>query len=295
MAAAKIELRKIRDFGTVISDDFAFIKQEFKPLFRSVLLYAGVFILATGIFQGLTYGQHNIWNEILNSRHTPEDRANPFDRILTANYFIALFCSFLAQASIVTAVACYMKAYKDNGNESPASQEVWALFSHYIFPVAGISFVLGLLTLLGFALCIIPGIYLFIVLAPIPFVIIIEDDRSFNVFGRCFDLIKENFWPSLGLYFVLAIIYSVCASIIGAILGAIAGLAGYFTTKDISTSIGLVYGIFSVIPYLFIIILYTGIGLNYFSLEEKLDGTGMMEKINAMGSNETNDTDEAHY
>lgn len=295
MAATKIELRKIRDFGSVISDDFTFIKQEFKPLFKSVLLYAGIFILATGIFQGLTYGQHGIWNEILSSKYTPEEHSNPFDRILTVNYAIALFCSFLAQVSIATVVACYLKAYKNNDNASPTPQEVWELFGHYFFPVAGISFLLGLLTLVGFALCVIPGIYLFILLAPVPFVIVIEDNRSLNVFSRCSDLIKENFWSSLGLYFVLAIIYSVCSGVIGAILGSVAGLIGYFTTKDISATIGLVYGIFSIIPYLFIIILYIGIGLNYFSLEEKLDGTGMMEKINAMGNDETDNINEAHY
>ena len=40
----KVEFRKVRDFGEVISDTFLFMKQNFKPLFKAFFYLCGFFL-----------------------------------------------------------------------------------------------------------------------------------------------------------------------------------------------------------------------------------------------------------
>src|ERR1700739_1981383 len=48
----KIELRKVRDFGTLFNDSIAFLRINYKSFFGTILFLAGPFILMTGLLSG---------------------------------------------------------------------------------------------------------------------------------------------------------------------------------------------------------------------------------------------------
>src|ERR1700743_2770236 len=50
-----LELRKSRDFGQIISDSFVFLRQNFKPLFRYLLVICGFFILVGTVTSTMQY------------------------------------------------------------------------------------------------------------------------------------------------------------------------------------------------------------------------------------------------
>ena len=183
----------------------------------------------------------------------------------------------------------YVKLYDIKGGISPTVEEVWKEMLHYIVPVFFYSILLGIIVGLGCVLCVAPGIYLMVVFAPVNFIFIIEDLSFGNAYSRCFYLIKENFWNSLGLYLVVYLIYAFSSGVIGVGTSVIAGFAAYFTTKDIAATVRIVSGILSVFQQVFYIIFSVSIALQYFNLVEQKDGAGLLRRIENLGD-DTADT-----
>src|SRR3546814_19397011 len=84
----KINLREERDFGRKISDTFLFLQQNFGPLFKSLLYYAGPVALVAGVFMGLY--QSNFMG--LNPESLASANDNPFQflaqNVFNLNYII---------------------------------------------------------------------------------------------------------------------------------------------------------------------------------------------------------------
>ncbi|WP_447640929.1 MULTISPECIES: hypothetical protein [Chitinophagaceae] len=295
MASEKIQLRRIRTFGDTLNDVLQFLKQEFKPLLRGFFLICGIFILATAVLYGMYYGgASSIWTSIFKGRDYSYE-SNTYTRSMFGiKYFLSLASIMLVQILVYNYVACYLKAYDEkNGSGSPTLEEVWMVFRKNVLVVFFYGIVLSILVVLGTVFCLIPGVYLGTVFAPFACIIIMEDNKHLgNVFNRCFTLIRENFWPCLGLYIVSSLLANTCSGIIGILIGGIGGLISYFTTKDIGASLGIFSGISQIFSAAFSIILYLTIGMQYFSLEEKQNGTGLMARIQNM-NNDTDDQDRA--
>jgi predicted PurR-regulated permease PerM len=140
-------------------------------------------------------------------------------------------------------------------------------------------------------ICCLPVFYVATVLAPFPFAVMMEDLDFTSAFNRCFQIIKNNFWISLATYIVAAMIYYFSTLIIGAVIGLLAGLGTYFTTRDFGTTMGIVTSILNIFSSMFSMVLVISIALNYFNLTEQFDGTGIMRKIDNLGSTENNNFD----
>jgi hypothetical protein len=279
MAQQKIQLRKIRDFGENFSDTFQFIRQEFKPLLTSFILICGIFILANAILTGIFQKQAlSILDDMV--KGVFYERTVPF----TPTYFILIGVSIMSLSVMRTVVSVYMKYY-DEKRTSPTVQEVWKGFAKYFLRIFLFSIPRYVLIIVGFVFCIAPGVYLLVVLMPYSFILTNENESFGESFGRCFDLVKENFWMSLAIYLIAFLIFSISSSLIGFTVSAIAGLASYFTTKELSSTLAIVTSILSVVQYFFYIIFFVSAGLHYYNLVETRDGTGLARRLENLGSN----------
>src|SRR6202007_1524506 len=103
---SKIELAKPRDFGEIISDTFAFVKQNLKPLLKYFFIFCGFFLLATGATEILTQIQalDRINNFNPNSFDNP---MSPF-AVFTPAYFLNLFFLMLEYLSIAIMTLSFM-------------------------------------------------------------------------------------------------------------------------------------------------------------------------------------------
>jgi hypothetical protein len=279
MAQQKIQLRKIRDFGENFSDTFQFIRQEFKPLLISFTLVAGIFMLINAILTGIFEKQAlSVLDDMVKGVF--------YERtvIFTPTYFILIGVSIMSMAAMRTVVSVYMKYYDENG-VSPTVQEVWRGFVKYFLKVFLFSVPRYVLIIIGFIFCIAPGVYILVALMPYSFIIISENESFGESFGRCFDIIKENFWISVAIYLIAFLIFSVSSGAIGFTVSAIAGLASYFTTKELSSTLAIVMSVLSVVQYFFYIIFFVSAGLHYYNLVETRDGTGLARRLENLGSN----------
>jgi hypothetical protein len=282
---SKIELARPRDFGEIISDTFAFIKQNFKPLLKYFFIFCGFFLLATGATDTLnqiqTLNRFNNYNP--NSFDNP---TGPFSAF-TPTYFLTLFFMLVEYMAITIMTLSFMALYKQKGNEVPETEEMWGYFKFYFFRVAGSAFVVSILIILASLLCLIPGIYLYPIMTLVFPIIIIENASFGYAFNQSFKLIKDNWWPTFGVLVVISIILSV-ASVILVLPSAIftAGSIFLHMTRGTSTSVTgvVVTTILKQFAHVFQILGVVATGLIYFNLHETKEGTGLMERINQFGA-----------
>jgi flagellar biosynthesis protein FlhB len=292
MASSKIELRKIRDFGANLSDTFEFIRQNFKPLLLSFFAISGIFILlqaiSYGTFEsGIFRGAKLQGNVFTGSRIFFVQ--NMFRQYLTGSFFLYIFFAWLGFASMNVCVGAYMKHYDQHSGEKPDLEEVWTIFKRYYLKVLILSIPVAVITVLGYFLCFLPGVFLTVVFVPFPWVIIMEDASLGEGISRCFELNRSFFWVSFGIYLVAYLIYSFASGIIGLMIGTLTGLITYLTTKDLGSTIGIVTSVLRVFTYIFYIIFLVSAMLHYFSLAEQHDATGMLHRIDQMGKDTGDD------
>lgn len=217
-----------------------------------------------------------------------------FSEIFGLNYFIVIGLSLVTYTVVQTTVAAYLSLYDESG-AAPSVKEVWDKSLKSFLPVFIAGIFAFIMVLVGMIFCLIPGIYLAVVLLPYPFVIVNEKLSVFESFNRCFQLIKGNFWQALGIYFLSYLVVFISASAIGLIIGFIGGLLSYFSTERVDTTVGVVTSILNIIQYLFYLVLFVSIGLNYYNLVERKEATGLSRRIDSFGEDNflnTNKTEE---
>lgn len=284
MVPQKITLKKIRDLSDNLSDSFQFIRQEFKPLIKSFLLIAGVFLIAnaimTGFFQRDSFG----FLEALDKGGLYSER-KIFDTLFTPSYFLIIGLSYLSLLAMRLALASYMKLYNELQG-SPSTEEVWKCFIRYFPKVILYSIPEFLFIIIGLIFCILPGIYLLVVLTPFQFVMVFENTNFTDTFKRCFAIIKNNFWISLGIYLIAYLIYSFASGIIGLVVSILVGAVSYMTTKEVSTTLTVSMSFLNFIGYAFYLVFLVTAFLNYTSIAESHDGSGLAERLSHLGEKE---------
>jgi hypothetical protein len=150
----------------------------------------------------------------------------------------------------------------------------------------------GILTFIGYLLCVIPGIYIsipFYLLFPI---LIFENKKVGAVFSACFDLIKDNWWITFASVIVLGLLWYLI-SMVFTLPSMIYIWVKMFTSIqenslsdpssmfDIGTVILTV--IASALQYLAYVFMPIGAAFIYFNLNEQKNQTGILEQIDRLG------------
>src|SRR5579871_3946578 len=259
MAEQKVELRKIRDFGENLNDTFLFIRQNFKPLIKIFFAICGVFMIGHAIFNGLFESQaFGVFDQF--RRGFTSRRASSFDTVFTPEYFLTILLAWLSFVAIRVTIGSYIKFYLENDGAHPTIADVWKYFTRYYFRVLFYTIPVAIIICIGMVCCLVPGIYLMVVLVPFDYILIVENAGFTDAFNRCFAIVKDNFWISLGIYIVAGLIYWFGTLIIGMVVGVIIGLSAYFTTDNIGTTAGMVTSFLNIFSSTFYIIFLVSAG-----------------------------------
>jgi hypothetical protein len=215
---------------------------------------------------------------------------NGFSRVFSlvwAYLILAVFILLQIVALNVT-ILSFITLYKQKNNTIPTSEEMWGYIKYFYLRILGASIVLYLLIGLGMVFCLLPGIYLLVVFALVPPVMIIENTSFGYAFNKSFRLIKDNWWVTFGVIVVIWIVLYVlnlAISIPSMILGA--GNVFLHITKHstaLSLPVAIITTLVSSITYFFNILMIVAVSLCYFNLSETKEGTGLMERINQFGA-----------
>ena len=206
MEQPKIEFRQIRDFGEVINDTFIFLKQNYKPLLRTVFIISSLFILANIVFSSINlyYMQKTV------SLNGGKYNSVVISRSLQGTVLVGLF-SFVTLYVISLATYSYISVYVEKKRETPNLEEVWTYSKYYALRFLWANFLAVIILIVGFVFCIIPFFYLWPIISLALSAIVLENGDIFSSFTRGFKLIKENWWMSFGTLIILTAIYYACA------------------------------------------------------------------------------------
>lgn len=277
MNPRKIEFQQYRDFGQILSATFEFLRENFKPLGKALIFLVGPFILLSGIFGGLYQ------KEIFSFTPTSTSLSQ-----FGLSFGIYVLFSFLTVMMLINTIYSYITIYIKKEDESVIEvDDVWNEVKKNILKIILLSIGYTITTILAFVLLIIPGIYVSVALMILYIVAIHEDKGYFDAMSRCFYLIKNKWWFTFGLLFVLGLIQG----FMGFLFQIPQYIAMFFVAfnsfdgsgMDSTTEIiFIVTTIISSLNFLFYSISFVGIAFHYFSLVEQKEAKGLLNKIESI-------------
>lgn len=279
----KIEFRKRRDFGEIISVTFEFIRQNFSQL-GMVMLYVG---LPLSVLLGVSTA---LYQSSVAEAQSSGDLSALFTSFISPYYLMTIALTLLLYAGVTGAAYSYILRYLSQADSSTIRVDAVLNDTINSAPmVISTSLLLGLL--LFFAaipsifLLFIPLIYLGAVLAPLLFMRYYEKIGFFDAFSRCFKLAQSEWWKVFGVVVVLSLVgyfISLAFSIPSVILSIIISFASARgeAPSDIMT---IIFAVFSAISSFGTVIQFAlasiGIAFVYFDLVERKEASGLLNRI----------------
>lgn len=299
MSTQYVEIRKSRDFGEIISATFDFLRIHFKSISLSLLFYAGPFSFIGGVGYGMMNGQMFDLDTLTQGSVTS---------IINLVIFGSIFYVFLLLATMMSIliINTYIDLVEKSENHGPISHtQLWSVAKERI----GVTIVTAIVTFMmigiGVMFCILPGIWFLIPLSMIYIIRFQEPHLGLvDAIKRSFDIVKDNWWMTFGIYIVMAMIVGVLSQIFSVptlIMTMISGITMYSEPSNsysiFMTILNVLFGIiYTVGTLLLSSITYVSMGFQYFSLLEKKDPSSLMKKIELIGVKKSNkdDNDETY-
>lgn len=307
-----INLFQQRDFGDKINVTFQYITQNFKSFALALLYIVGPVALVAGITAGLM--QSNVFSSI-SVNVDPDEKNNPFAAVqmlqnfLSPAFWLAMLFSLLAILAVSLVTYAHMKVYaqktaeinvpKDaSGAVDITVNEVWEEVQPMIGRAILISVLGAIITFVACFVFLIPGIYVGVVFSLALAVTAFEETDFGATWSRCFTLIRDKWWSTFGLVFVMGII----SGVIGLFFAIPAGLIGLLAGAKLlpgALSIWLILGsvVSTIGTTLLRCIIYIALGFQYTNLVERQEGRGLLSAIDSIGTNPSQPraTDDGEY
>lgn len=272
-----IELRKSRSVGDIINLTFTFLRENFKLLMKSILFIAGPPLVVAVALGGLS-----IANSLLFGSYFGRSSGSLIT-LLAALLFLML--TIFLVTGVVTE---YVALYAERNGKNFEVKDVWDAVRRDFWAIILTSIATTILTTLASILFILPGIYLYVVYSTTLMARIHEDLDLSQAMSRSFELIKNNWWNTFGIIVVMVIIGSFIRGAIELPVTIIT-MAGGLLTDD-PARFGpagwalIIMGLVSALGALVVYVLPAlATSLHYFNLVEKLEGVGLMGRIEMIG------------
>jgi hypothetical protein len=321
-----IELHRTRDFSTKISATFEFLKQNFRGLFKSILVIAGPPTLLASLIMG------SFFSDLMSfSQQAATGQMEGFENyFLSVNLWmqIALMMLFLTVSGVmnIATINNYIILYSEKRTNRISVSEVWERVRSTFWMYFGTMFFFVVLLIAVYIVLLIPiGILaaisevlvvfgaIFFICAIIylifgaSFVFIIRGYEKLGFFesvARSFKLVKDKWWSTFGLVFLLYLIMGVISYLFmipGYIVMFISTMhaASVDTLAEPSSSWQTMTIVSLTLYYLAQMLLASlpnvGIAFQYFNLVELKEAKGLIADIQTLGKQSAAAQNEDQY
>ena len=138
-----IEFKKQRDLGAIISDAFAFIRNEFKPFLSIILKITAPYLIAMFIAMGLYYYVIGDFVSFVNNIENGSGNLQYQTLMLFLVLVFFLIAVILAYVMAHATTLYYIKSYIDNKGEINA-EEIKANVKQKFWSFTGLGFLNGI-------------------------------------------------------------------------------------------------------------------------------------------------------
>jgi len=150
-----------------------------------------------------------------------------------------------------------------------------------------LALILGELAFVAFLLMFPLIIYGVVKLLLFPSAYFIEDLSPSDAIKRSWNLTQDNFWFTFVVYFVVAMLFGFLSYLfivpIMVVFGIIMGIGDASFESSFGVLMGLMYGMLYFFQLIFSSAQFISLGLHFFNLRERKDGTGLREQIDQLG------------
>ncbi|MBT1704401.1 hypothetical protein [Chryseosolibacter indicus] len=308
-----INFHKTRDFSNKMNATFEFIKQNFKPLSKSILVIAGPPILIASLLMGSFIG------DMFSMTALATQGGNQFETYFTSPSLwlqILLIVVFFLVSGVgtIATINNYIVLYGEKRTNQIEVHEIWQRVRETFWMYLGTMLLFALLAVAVYILMIIPvvllaaispfligfgiialicGVIYFFVACSFVFIIrTYERVGFFESIKRSFILIRGKWWSTFGLVFILYIIVGTVSYIflIPWYAMTIAQSLHSVSTSSFQepgTTYQIVTMVFFTLYYLAQMVMYAmpnvGIAFQYFNLVERKEARGLMSQIESFG------------
>ncbi len=266
----EIQFRKKRELGDILSDSFAFLKQEYKPIFSLILVYVLPFLILYGAVQ--VYVQMKVFvNFNFNNPEELMAQIGPF----YANIFMVSLFGIFVQSLLFGTYYSYIEIYVKKGKGNFEIAEIKPLLFSNSLLALGAGIIVYLLIIAGTVLCFVPGIYFANTFSLTIVIILFERKGLGNALARSRTLVHKQWWNT----FLLNLIGILIIFAVGFVLSIPNTIAGLATTMGSIASGGepfnyptwywVLLGVSSVVSMLLWIVPGTFLAMQYFNLDER--------------------------
>jgi hypothetical protein len=308
-----IEFHQTRDFSRKMNATFEFVKQNFKPLTKSILFIAGPPILIASLLMGSFVG------DFFSMATLSAAGDEGIQQYFTSTSFwlqILLMVIFFLVSGVTTIATInnYILLYDQKKSNQIEVSEVWEKVRDTFWMYLGTMLLFAILAIVVYGVMIIPvillaavspfliffgvvaflvGIVYVLIACSLVFVIrAYESVGFFEALRRSFILINGKWWSTFGLIMILYLIVGT-VSYIFIIPWYVVTIAQSLHSVSTSTVAEPTSGyqamtmFFFTLYYLAQMILYSlpnvGIAFQYFNLVERKEARGLMNEIQAIG------------
>ncbi len=268
MADKQIQFRKKREVGDIFSDSFLFLKQEKQIITKLITVYVLPFIVLYAVVH--VYLQKNVISKI--DFADPEALLANLGPFYTNVLLFALFGLFV-QCLLIATYYTFIDAYLKKGNSDFDLTEITPQFFSNGLMAIGTGLIFFVITIVGFMLCFVPGIYFANTLSLSFVILFLEKKGISHALKRSVMMVNSQWWGT----FLINIIGFIIVWLVGFIITFPLSVMGL--TKNIigteNTAVALpdwywvIIGISTVISSILYIFLYTFMVLQYFNIDER--------------------------
>ena len=223
--------------------------QEWQPLVDPDQIVPGIrpFGVTTAIRDTISIFTQNLWliTKIVVVIVTPLQIFRALNVPETSESWELMTWSFLlgAAAEVLMAPALIYALMKViQTGETPSVQESYRWGMNKLVKLAVCAAIAGVLILLGYALCIIPGIIASLSFAVVYPVAILEQGSVSEVFARSMEMTRGNRLQILGAWIVLGLIIAIPSLGIGFVVDSVAGLSSFWPLVAVASIAGDILG-----------------------------------------------------
>lgn len=302
MDQTKINFIQVRDFGETFNVSIKFIRQNFKLFFYSIICIAGPFILISALsgayYESTTAGQFIPSN---------------YPKTLEPHLYLYIISTILSYIILIGAVFSFIITYTEKGpNNFTVNDVAWTFLKNIlklfstaltitIVVVLIVAVIIGIVTPLFNQTFISLLLIVILILSPpltwqmsVIFLLRMQENKSsYEAYSRTKVVMRKNYW--------LTWLIAVCSTLAVGLAGFIISLpqiayqvALMFHVTDPSVLYIIVSALCTFLTTIVYSVLYVINGVHYYSLAEKNDGQGLMERINEIGNTSKSNV-EQHY
>lgn len=287
-----IEFRKVRDLGRIISDTLGFLRNEWQPLF-STIIRASIIPIVIALVIGIYFtGSSGLVLDAYMQAAFSGDITTFFDYPDLDSFFM-LYLLFVvvitfATATITTSILAYIKSYVA-GRGIINYDEVRQTIKEKMVSLFIMSIIISIISTIGTFLCILPGIYFIITLSMAAPILIFQERGMFDSIGDAFNFIKGHWWDTFGMMLVIGILIIIVNWILNLPMDYYvkANIKTLETTDVMEIIADPIYIVFIIVSFLmsflFNIISTTSGAFIYFDIEEQ-ENPSTPDIINEIGS-----------